>query len=96
MNTATTPGELRGAASTSSDVIVPRATSLRSEGDVEHAGHDDVVDVRAVPGDEAGVLAALDALADEAVAGRRAGPRRGHDRRPRRPAAMRTASMMPW
>ena len=35
------------------------------EGHVEHARHDDVVDVRAPPGEEAGVLAPRDTLADE-------------------------------
>ncbi len=68
---------------------------------MQHPRHDDVVDVRAVPGDEAGVLAPLHPLADEAVAGRRLDVlvERGHEGTspPARAVTVeRTAATMPW
>src|SRR6202011_2828465 len=39
------------------------------EGGVEHAGHDDVVDVLPVPGEQAGVLPSSHRLADEPSGG---------------------------
>ena len=61
---------------------------------MQHAGHHDVVYVAPVAGDEPGIFAALDALADEPVARhRRGGDRRRHGCPAA--AASRTAAMMP-
>ena len=77
-----------------------RSDVAAQERHVQHPGHHDVVDVRAVAGHQPGVLATLDPLADEAVARRRRGGpllHRGHDGCPCRPAAVTlTASMIPW
>ena len=81
----------------------PAGDVAAHERHMEHAGHDDVVDVRAVPGDQPGILAPLHALTDEAVAARRpvgggsAGMIGGgrHDVL-RAPAAICTALTIPW
>ena len=62
------------------------------EGDVEHAGHDHVVDVRASARDEASILAPRNALADEPGCGR---GRRRHGATSAAAASL-TAFTMPW
>ena len=82
----------------------PAGDVAAHERHVEHAWHDDVVDVRAVPGDQPGILAPLHALPDEAVAARRpvggggAGSTIGGGRHDalRAPAAICTALTIPW
>ena len=63
------------------------------ERDVQQPGHDDVVDVAAVAGQQAGVLAPLHPLADEAVPGRCT---RHRPRSSPSPPMRDTALTMPW
>ena len=82
----------------------PAGDVAAHEGHVEHPRHHDVVHVRAVPGDQPGILAPLHALPDEAVAagrpvgGSSAGSLIGGDRHDalRAPAAICTALTIPW
>ena len=85
VSTAATPGAA-AAASVWTERMRPRAMSLRAKRDVQHARHDDIIDVSATPGEQARVFLPVDPAADEPGRGR-------HERH--WPATAFTASTMP-